>query len=656
MAAKPLQPLVLDSIGIYGLNRQSSPSSLPPQYLTTANNIMLDEKGRVSTRKGIKQITNNISSSATSNTLIVKSLGEYKNAAGAKIVFAGAGANIYKMDTATTPYTLTAQSFSGGTTKTDGNWQFTNFNNNFYGAQQANKPVNFNGTTWLDLEDVSGYSKPNGVTTFTPSCLLGDFGRLWAADIGETRDVVYYSDLLIGHAFATNTTTGVGGGFLDLKKVWSGDVITAMASFMGKLVIFGKNNIVIFQGPWDVSTPISQSSFTLQEVIEGVGCIARDSVQLIGDDIVFLSSSGVRSLGRTIQQDTMPLTDLSLAVKDEIRTNILTSNMSAVKAQYDLSTGSYLLAFPDKNIVYVFDFKGTTPEGTPRITTWNFETKKNPKSYLSTDGLLYCGLGAANYAGKIATYTGYYDVEKEVVAGVNQAACVAAGNTWDSTGSGTCHKDVDSTYQSDFKTTWLDFEQPGISKFLKRFIGIWSGGKNMDVTLNWYRDYSVKPTSANFTLDPTSSGAPSLWGNTLSGVAPNQVVGAGSTLYGTTVVTTTNAGSFVVGTYYAIASLGNTTQAQWNTAAGTSGLTYIVGSVFKAAAVGVGTGTVVSHTHSGGQHASTAKYAPSFSPAEYKVSMSKAGKVIRLELIQTVKGFKASLQNITIWAKQGKIR
>jgi hypothetical protein len=36
--------------------------------------------------------------------------------------------------------------------------------------------------------------------------------------------------------------------------------------------------------------------------------------------------------------------------------------------------------------------------------------------------------------------------------------------------------------------------------------------------------------------------------------------------------------------------------------------------------------------------------------------MSKAAKVVRLQIIQTVSGFKASLQNISIWAKQGKIR
>ena len=562
MASKPIQPLVLDSIGIYGLNRQSSASSLPPQFLTTANNIMLDEKGRVTTREGIKQVTDNISNSNTANTLIVKSLGEYISATGAKTLFAGAGANVYKINTANTPYTLDAQTFGGSaTTKTNGNWQFTNFNNQFYGVQTGQQPINYDGTTWKDLEDVGSYHKPTGVTTFTPSCILGDYGRIWVGNIGENKDVVYYSDTLIGQTF-----NGGASGSVDLKTVWSGDEITALASFMGKLVIFGKSNIVIYNDPWDPAA----ASFQLDEVIEGVGCVARDSVQVIGDDIVFLSSSGVRSLARTMVQDKMPLTDLSLAIKDEIRTNILTANMDQVKAQYDLSTGSYLLSFGGKNIVYVFDFKATTPEGAPRITTWNFDSKKNPGALLSTDDFLYIGLGAVTNFGKVATYSGFYDVEKEDVTASygTSGACTTAGHTWESTTS-KCYQDVDNTYQADFKTTWLDFEQPGISKFLKRFLAIWSGGKNMNVTLNWFRDYNVTPTSANFTLDPTSGGVNALWGQ---------------------------------GKY------GN------------------------------------------------AKYAPSFQPTEYKVSMSKAAKVVRLQIIQTVSGFKASLQNISIWAKQGKIR
>ena len=56
------------------------------------------------------------------------------------------------------------------------------------------------------------------------------------------------------------------------------------------------------------------------------------------------------------------------------------------------------------------------------------------------------------------------------------------------------------------------------------------------------------------------------------------------------------AGSFVVGTEYYITDLGNTTQAQWNTTAGTSGATYTIGSIFTAANVGTGTGKARNRT------------------------------------------------------------
>ena len=54
---------------------------------------------------------------------------------------------------------------------------------------------------------------------------------------------------------------------------------------------------------------------------------------------------------------------------------------------------------------------------------------------------------------------------------------------------------------------------------------------------------------------------------------------------------TVNAGSFIVGKRYVITNLGTTTtQANWNTIAGTSALTYAVGSLFTAATVGSGNG------------------------------------------------------------------
>ena len=559
----PIAPLVLDSIGIHGLNRQASPSSLDHQWLTTANNIMLDDRGRITTRKGIKQITDTIGLSS-SNSYIVKSLGEFRNATGSATIFAGSNDKIYKLNTSNTPNTLDEQTFTGTPqTLTDGNWEFCNFNDRFYAVQSSHKPIYYDGTNWMDLEDASGFSAPSGVTTFNPSCCVGGFGRLWVGGISEANDVVYYSDTLIGHKFQTGAA-----GYVDMKTVWAGDEVVALANFMGKLVIFGKRNVAIYNSPDDPSS----ADFALDEVIRGVGCVARDSVQALGDDIIFLSNSGVRSLQRTMIKDKMPLTDLSVNVKDEISTHIISADMDKVKAQYCLCGGYYAITFPDRNIVYVFDFKGGT-EKMPRVTTWNFESKKMPKSLLSTtDGVMYVGGGHSDYKGRISTYTNYFDVEKTDVTATytTSGACTTAGNVWESTNS-KCWQTTNNNYQADFKTVWLDFGDPSRAKILKRFLAVISGGKNMDVTMNWYRDYGVISNSASFTLSPTATGTSYSWGGSAS-------------LFG------------------------------------------------------------------------TAKFAPAFQPAEYKLPLSKSAKVLRMEMKGTVNGFKASLQNMIIWAKQGKIR
>ena len=51
-----------------------------------------------------------------------------------------------------------------------------------------------------------------------------------------------------------------------------------------------------------------------------------------------------------------------------------------------------------------------------------------------------------------------------------------------------------------------------------------------------------------------------------------------------------SAGSFIAGQQYKITSLGTTTQSQWNTIAGTTGQTYVVGSLFTAATIGASSG------------------------------------------------------------------
>jgi len=571
MPAEPLNPLILNDTGRYGLNTQASPAALPPQWLAKADNIILDEQGRISSRKGIQQVSENIGSTSA-NADIVKSIGEYFAENGIKTLYCGIDDSIYKLDTTTTPYIFTQQTFSTvkeGTatsvtpqTITDGNWQWVNFNHEFYGFQSGHMPINYNGSGWFDINHTSTWTIPAGITTFDPSCGMGKFGRMWVGGISEDPGTLYYSDTLIAEDY-----NGGASGKIDLSTVWGSDSIVHIAEFSDKMVIFGTENIVIYSNPWD------PDNMVLFDLITGVGLKARDSVAQIGNDIVFLSASGLRSLERIVATDgKMPLMMLSKNIRDELEQHILSSDMEQCKAQFCLCGGFYLLAFPDRDLMYYFDFTIRNPDQTPRVTKFVFDTSECPRSLLSTiDGTMYMGMGSPTKYGSVAIYRNYWDQYKtdETSTYGTEETCEAAGHTWESTNS-KCWSTTDVPYQAEFSTVWLDFGNPSITKILKRFFGVIVGGQNMDVDFIWYRDYNVDTQgSASFSLNP--GGTQYIYGNTAS--------------------------IFGVATF-------------------TSG----------------------------------------FRPAEYKLPLSKAAKVVQIEMKGRIKGYKASLQSMMLLAKQGKIR
>ena len=604
MSAKNLTPINLSNVGVFGLNTQSNAGSLPPEWLTKADNIVLDTSGRITTRQGIKQYSETIGSNS-SNSDIVRSITEYRKADGTYEMFCGANDKIYKFDESTTPWQLDAQVF-GGTpqTITDGNWQFTNFNNQLYGVQRGFKMINYDGTTWKDIDDVTGYAgdAPQG------NCVLGEFGRLWVGGVDEQRDVVYYSDTLQGHIWnnvgfcslgalyptetectnAEGTWTDVGSqGTIDLKTVWGADEIIALANFGGKLVIFGRHNIALYNNPWD---PVNMA---LDEVIEGIGCIARDSVAHVGDDVIFLSNSGLRSLSRTALQDKLPLTDLSRNVRDDLvailewyKGSSGNSNTNNIKGEYSLSEGFYLLSIPDAgvdpiggvvdgNAVYMFDFKIPNQDGTPRVTCFSLaDTKALTALYSRQNTNMYIGLGSTDYAGRVGKLEGYFDQEIEDTTSTygTSGACSTAGGTWQNS---KCWITTENTYNATTRTTWLDFGNPSIAKLLKRaFLSIY-GGRNGTAELRWYRDYNdnMVGTTGSFSTTPMNAGG-------------------GTVVY-----------KYGSGTY------------------------------------------------------SNAQFLVAVSDImEFKKSLGMSGKVLQFELTQKIKGYKASLQNLNIIAKIGKIR
>ena len=285
-----------------------------------------------------------------------------------------------------------------------------------------------------------------------PNCAIAAYGRTWVADISGDRQTVYFSDLLD----ATNYTTGTSGRLDISEVVGDGDPIVALASHNGFFVIFCTRHIVVYSNAQDPSIML------LSDVITGIGCVARDSVQTTGSDVIFLSDTGVRSLTRTIQEKSAPFRDLSKNVRDDLISYVNGTVAKTIKSVYSPTDAFYLLSFPSQSIVYCFDTRVMMQDGAARTTTW---TSLVPYSFtLTKDKEVY--LGVAGYVGQ---YTGYQDDGVE--------------------------------YSMSYFTNYFDYQTPTTLKIFKKADFYIIGGASQTVAIKWDFDYEGSYESQVRTLD-----------------------------------------------------------------------------------------------------------------------------------------------------------
>lgn len=303
------------------------------------------------------------------------------------------------------------------------------------------------------LGDIATFSNGYTVTDFMPSCGIYAYGRLWVANV-STNDTqtVYFTDL----QDPSDWTTGTAGK-LDISAVIpTGDPIVALAQHNGFLIIFCKKHIVIYSGAKDPST------MKLEDTITGVGCIARDSVQSVaGTDIYFLSSTGVQSLQRLIQEKSLPFRDISKNVRDELITLVSSETAANIKSVYFSTDAFYLLSLPGTGFTYCFDTRAQLENGAARTTIWK---QINPTAFCITDNRdMY--VGQVGYIGK---YDGY--------------------------------EDNSSTYRMSYFTNYFDFGSATTNKILKRINVTAIGGSAQPIAIKWGYDYTRNYFSRGITL------------------------------------------------------------------------------------------------------------------------------------------------------------
>lgn len=437
-----ISPITLVAPGSLGLNKEQEQSLLDPRWATAATNCVLDRNGRLAVRKGwADQTTNPVAGNAT-----IDVLHEYVQTDGDTFIITAAANKMFKdID----DYTDAGNDITSSTAPSADHWQFVNYNNRVIGIQSGEILVEWAGTG--DFTDITA----SGGTLPAGSCGTAAFGRLWIVDSdGQT---IKYCALLDQ---ADWDTTG-DAGTIDMEQVWTNgtDRVKAIAALGSSLVVFGDNHIIIWEDGTGSDIGIDPTQIQVVQTIEGTGCIARDSVQAIGEgDLLFLSRHGVQSLGQLLQVRDRPLSNLTKNYRTDITTAIAAETLRTVRSAYNPERGLYMLSFPSSNKVVVLDtrrfFVDEEGDRLARVTEWTFET--HPTALLSREN----GDVLFGFDGMVGKYGG--------------------------------NLDDTSRYSVDFWTGWLDLGQQAENrlKILKEIAALVSISASGTVTYKWEFDFS----------------------------------------------------------------------------------------------------------------------------------------------------------------------
>lgn len=450
-----LLPIPLVVPGFKGLNKQQASSTLGPEWATELINAVIDDSGRVAARLGWGSVT-----TAALGANIIQAY-EFVKSDGTLEIVASTATTLHK----STDGGATFSTITGTNVFTSGNWQFMNFNDYVYGVQAGEVPIYYTGSG--NFTAVADVNCPTG------GIGLSAFGRLWITETDGHS--IAYSSLLDG----TDWTTA-DSGVLNLWNVWpDNDQITALAAFNGRLLVFGKNTIVVYGDDTGSTLGIDPVNLYVIDVVRGTGCIARDSLQEVDGDLWFLSDNGLQSLGRIIQEKSNPLDNLSRNVQDYLRSYSDNSDLALLRSVYSPKDKFYLLSFPagsstESGACMVFDTRGKLEDGSARcLGVWTLVPRALFRRRSGT--IVAAILGPT---GELGTYTG----------GLDDA----------------------STYAFGYLSGWLDLTQQGLLLIPKRYEGVFFSDSTVSVSFGWAFDFATEDNilSRNF----TGGGSGGEWG------------------------------------------------------------------------------------------------------------------------------------------------
>ena len=477
----PLIPVTFQNPGSKGLNTTDSSSLLDTSWATELNNAVFDNAGRIAARKGWVKLT----TAGTPGAFNIEQMHCFENTT-TTVVISASNNNIYYG-------TTTLTSVTGTAAPTANRWQFVNWNDGtntkILGWQTGHSPIVSTVTAGTPANFAAIVASSGAVPT--GDCCMVAWGRVWASV--SDKLTVKYSGLLN----ETQWSTG-GAGSIDTRYYWpgNGDFITALAMYQDYLVVFGRRNILLYGGTLSPS-----SALTLVDKIEGVGCVARDSIQSLGNDLIFLSETGLRSMSRTLTTDRstgskIPVQEVGAQARDEI-VSYISGNELTIRSCFNTEEGFYLLVIPEssEHVSFVADLKGLKTQNILGSNTFDLDNARIAK-WVGWDAF------SVAYGRNGVMYGGF----KNTADSNNRVVAYYGG-----------YLDNASTYTFSWKSPWVDLGASDGSvsgsfiKIPKEAVIFTIGGLGATYTFTWGFDFSPIFNNYNVAL-PASGQGSAEWG------------------------------------------------------------------------------------------------------------------------------------------------
>lgn len=145
-----------------------------------------------------------------------------------------------------------------------------------------------------------------------------------------------------------------------------GDTVTGLKRFRETLYVFCANSIWMLQGS-------SAADWTLVPVTRSIGCLAHDTIQELGGDLVFLAPDGFRSLAATQRIGDVELGLLSPQVQPLLLEEIAGLDVNKFSSCLIRSKGQYRIFFYVTGLVNDSDATGMIGRVTRQVNYYQGE-------------------------------------------------------------------------------------------------------------------------------------------------------------------------------------------------------------------------------------------------------------------------------------------